>query len=137
MGERRGQPGRWAFLGRALQGRCPRCGSRGIFRRWLELRDRCPTCDYSFEREEGYWVGSMIVDLGVAQLAFFVFFAGGLLLTWPDVPWGWLLAGSLALMAILPIVFYPVAKVIWVGIDLILHPHADEPLPRRRVRRAE
>lgn len=40
-------------------------------------------------------------------------------------------------MAILPIVFYPMAKVIWVAIDLILHPQPDEPLPRRRARRAE
>lgn len=64
----------------------------------------------------------MIVDLGVAQLAFFVLFVGGMLVTWPEVPWGWLLVASLSLMAVLPIVFYPVAKAIWVGIDLMFHP---------------
>lgn len=92
----------------------------------MQLRPVCPTCDYSLEREEGYWVGAMIVNLGVAQTAFFAFFIGGIVLGWPDPPWTLLLVGGLAIMALLPIVFYPLSKTIWAGIDLAAHPLSDE-----------
>lgn len=113
-------------LWRALWLRCPHCGARGIFSRWGQLVDRCPGCGYSFEREEGYWVGAMIVNIGAAQVLFFAVFLGGLLLTWPDVPWTLLTVAGLVLMAVFPVWFYPRTKTLWVWLDQTVHPYTGE-----------
>jgi uncharacterized protein (DUF983 family) len=112
------------MLARAMLRRCPLCGRRGVFARWLVLAARCPGCAYPFDREEGYWVGAMIVNTGATQLVFFVWLLGGLLLTWPDVPWSLLLFGGIALMLTFPVLFYPWAKTLWLWLDFLLHPLA-------------
>ncbi len=101
--------------------RCARCGSGGLFRRWFTMVERCPRCALQFEREEGQWVGAMIVNFVVTGLAFVVALVGGLLLTWPDVPWVWLTVVVALVNLVVPIVFYPTSKTIWVGIDLLMH----------------
>ena len=82
--------------------------------------DRCPGCGLRFEREEGYWVGAMIVNIAVTELAFVVVFVGGMALFWPDVRWGWLTVVSVAVNGIVPIVFYPFSKTTWMALDLLL-----------------
>ncbi|MGI8574463.1 MAG: DUF983 domain-containing protein [Egibacteraceae bacterium] len=111
-------PPRGGMLVRALTRRCLICGSSGIFTGFFALAERCPNCQYSFEREEGYWTGAMILNIGGAQLAFFAFFLGGLVLTWPDPPWNFFLVGGLALMALFPVLFYPWSKTLWLWGDL-------------------
>jgi len=113
-------PGAGTMLSRTLRRRCPLCGAGGIFRGWFELRDRCPDCGFSFEREEGYWTGALIVNIGGAQILFFAVFLGGLAVTWPDVPWLALLLAGLAVMATFPIVFYPYSKTLWLWGDLTI-----------------
>ena len=108
------------------------CGERGIWRGWGELEERCPHCGYSFVREEGYWIGTMIVNLGVAMVLFAVVFLGGTIATWPDVPWTVLIAISAVLMVGLPIWFYPRSKTLWVWLDLRVHPYTDEERPEYR-----
>lgn len=110
------------MLGRALTRRCLVCGARGVFAGWFTLRESCPRCGFPFEREEGYWVGAMILNIGGAQVAFFAFFIGGMLLTWPDVPWTFFLVGGVALMASFPVVFYPYSKQLWLWGDLTIRP---------------
>lgn len=114
----------WRMLGRALRRRCPVCGARGIVDGYFALRAECPRCGFRFEREEGYWVGAMIVNIGGAQLSFFAFFIGGLLLTWPTPPWPVFLVGGIALMLVFPIAFYPYAKLLWLWGDLVVRPPA-------------
>lgn len=113
---------------RGLRKRCPNCGGRGLFVRWFTMKDRCPTCHYSYEREEGYWLGAMVVNIAVAEAAFGLVFIGGMVLTWPpeNVPWTLLLVLSLAVNAILPIVFYPYSKTTWAGLDLAFNPPSPE-----------
>jgi uncharacterized protein (DUF983 family) len=109
------------MLGRGLAKRCSRCGSGGLFRRWFTMVPRCPRCGLLFEREEGQWVGAMIVNFTVTEIVFVVVLVGGLLLTWPDVPWIGLTVVGVATNVLAPIVFYPISKTIWVGIDLLMH----------------
>ena len=42
---------------------------------------------------------------------------GTIILTVPDVPWQPLLAVALITNAIVPVVFYPYSKTVWVAID--------------------
>ena len=109
-------------VGRGALRRCPRCGHRDVFTGYFSLRHHCPSCGFLFEREEGYWVGAMIVNIAVTEAAFAAVFLGGMLATWPDVPWTALLVAGLVVNGLLPIVFYPLSKTIWLGVDLYFNP---------------
>ncbi len=111
------------MLGRALRRRCPLCGAGGIFQGWFALRDRCPRCNFSYEREEGYWVGAMIANIAAAEGLFALIFLGGVALTYPDVPWTPLMIAGFVVMIALPVAFYPLSKTLWLWVDLaFLHP---------------
>ena len=103
-----------------------------MFRKWGELKAQCPGCGYVFEREEGYWLGGMIVNVGVAQTLFVVVLLAGMALTWPDVPWTWITVVSAALMVLVPIWLYPRTKLLWIWLDLKVHPYTDEERPEFR-----
>ncbi len=109
------------MLGRATARRCPRCGSGGIFSTWAALNEHCTTCGFKFEREPGYWVGALIVNMAVSLLVFLVTLVGGIVLTWPDPPWNLLSALTIGVMLLVPIVFYPWSKSIWMAIELSYH----------------
>lgn len=116
----------WAGLRRAMRRRCPLCGAPDVFASWGTMRERCPGCGHVFEREEGYWVGAMIVNLAVAEILFMIWFVGGLALTYPDVPWVLLVSVGALLGIGLPIWLYPRSKTLWVWLDDVVHPYTDE-----------
>jgi uncharacterized protein (DUF983 family) len=108
-------------LGRGLAKRCPRCGQGKLFVRWFDLPERCPRCGLSFDRGDGFWLGSMAINLGVTELVFGAFALSVILATWPGVLWTLLTVLAVGLNAIVPIVFYPWAKTIFLSFDLMLH----------------
>jgi uncharacterized protein (DUF983 family) len=111
------------LLGRALLLRCPNCGERGLFETWFRQKDRCPRCDLLFNRgEQGYIVGAYMFNIIVAELIFAAIFVGVLLLSWPDPPWDLLTYGGAALMILLPLVFYPFSRTLFLAFDLIFRP---------------
>jgi len=110
------------MFGRAMLRRCPNCGGRRIFGRWLVLADDCPSCGIHFERQEGYWVGAVAINTVATVILFSVVFVGTMVLFWPDVPWGGILAVVVVMNLLFPIVFYPVSKTLWIAIDLAVHP---------------
>ena len=114
-------PGFGTALFRALRRRCPRCGAPGIFVSFFHLRDRCPACAFRFEREEGYWTGAMIVNIAACEVWFAILFVVGVIPTFPHVPWGLLLGVGLFTNGLLPVVFYPWSKTIWMALELYFH----------------
>ena len=115
-------PGRAAPLRRGAVARCPNCGVRGLFTGYFTLRERCPGCGLRFEREEGYWLGAMVVNLGLTETLFAFWFVGGMLITWPEVPWMLLLVGGVMLNLVVPVVYYPLSKTTWMGLHLAFVP---------------
>jgi uncharacterized protein (DUF983 family) len=113
---------RTSRLSRGMAKRCPRCGERDVWDSFFELRERCPACGFGFVREDGYWVGAMSIIIVFTEVVFGVVFVGGMLLTWPDVPWTRLLIAGLVLNAVVPVVFYPWSKTTWLGLDLFFNP---------------
>jgi uncharacterized protein (DUF983 family) len=103
-------------LTRGVLMRCPVCGQKGIFASFFTIEETCPGCGLVFEREDGYWLGAMIVDMALVIVAFFVVFAIGIGLTWPDVPWTPLLIVTLVVNLIVPIVAYPWSMTTWMGL---------------------
>lgn len=111
-------------LKRGLLKRCPRCGEGRVFASYFHMRQRCPVCNYGFEREEGYWTGAMIVNIAACEVWFFVLFVGVLLATMPGVNWIAILLVALVTNGLLPVFFYPHSKTIWMAFDIYLHPLA-------------
>lgn len=106
---------------------CPRCGEPA-FVGFFELRENCRRCGLQFEREEGYWVGAMIINTTVTFATFFLVFVGAILLTWPDVPWIWVLITTVLANLVIPICFYPISKTLWAALELSWHPLEPEEL---------
>jgi uncharacterized protein (DUF983 family) len=87
------------------------------------MRKRCPRCDLDLEREQGYYVGAMSVNIGVAELVTVLALVVAIIFTWPSLPVVALIVGGVALNIAFPILFYPLSKTIWLAIDLaIFHP---------------
>jgi uncharacterized protein (DUF983 family) len=113
----------FGLLLRALRLRCPNCGRASVLRRWFLVRERCAACGFRYERsDENYFQGAMFVNFMLGGITFAVSLLSVLLLSWPDVPWNALTFGAPVVMLLFMIVFYPVSKVIWLTVDVMLRP---------------
>ena len=115
-------PSKLRLVLRGLTRRCAVCGQGGLTDRFLHLRERCPRCGYRFERKAGHFVGAVgmntIVTFGLIAITLVI----GILVMWPDVKFIPLAAATVAVAVVVPTFFHPIAKTLWVGIDLIIHP---------------
>ena len=91
--------------------------------------ERCPRCGLRFEREEGAFLGSLVLNYGVTALLEIAYLVLILVLTLPHPNVFALTAGAVAIAVVVPLFVYPFAKTTWSAIDLILHPEQDEPSP--------
>ena len=103
---------------RGVMKRCPRCGQGDLFESWTEMKEACPNCGLVFEQEEGYWVGALTYNTMITLSLFCLFIGVGAALTWPDTPVFPLVGVGVVAAVIVPILFYPFSKTIWVATDL-------------------
>jgi uncharacterized protein (DUF983 family) len=113
------------MLRRGFAKRCARCGAGHLFTKWFDIVDDCPRCGLHFEREQGYWAGALAINIGFTAAVFAIALITALAFTIPEVPVAPILAVLIPLMIILPIVFYPFSKTIWVAVDRALLQHMD------------
>ena len=111
----------YTLLWRGLLLRCPRCGQGKLFQRLFKMHERCATCGWVFEREEGYWSGAMALNLVVSELIVTAVVIPLVALRVPLLP---LFAIGLPLTALLPLLFYRHSKSFWMSIDFLLNPVA-------------
>ncbi len=98
------------------------------------MNETCLRCGFKFEREPGYWVGALIVNTTFIFATFILLFAGGVLLTWPDVPWTTLLIVLVVVNGIVPVVFYPQSKTLWSAMEMGWNPLESEEIEAARER---
>jgi uncharacterized protein (DUF983 family) len=107
---------------RAMILHCPHCGGTGLFRHWWAMREACPNCGLSLAA--GNRVGANLLNLVAAEFLLMGFLAVVIIRTWPTPPWATLEWAAPLLMLIAPLALYPVAKLLFVAFDLMLHPGA-------------
>src|SRR2546423_6697390 len=110
------------MVARGLVRRCPRCGRRDLFKRWFTLVDHCPQCGYRFERDEGFALGVMAMNIALTSTVFVAYLVAAFLVTLPDPPLVLLTVLGLVILGVGPVFFYPFAKTLWAAIDLAMRP---------------
>jgi uncharacterized protein (DUF983 family) len=112
-------------LARGMRLCCPACGGRSVFQSPFRVRHHCPACGAVFQREPGFFVGAVMLNVVTTEAA--VLAAAGLcLLLFPgrDALLLWLL---FAVAFLFPVAFYHHSWSLWLAGD-----HLFEGLPRRR-----
>ena len=113
------------MLARGMGKRCPLCGSGRLFTGWFRMKERCPRCGYRFEREEGFFLGAYVINLGIAQGLVILLAVVPLIVSLaadPDTSIAPFVVGGVVGAVVAPVVFYPWSKTIWTAFDLILRP---------------
>lgn len=107
-----------------IMGRCPRCGSGGMFKSGLAgllfMNNECAKCGLNYLRESGYYLGAMYVSYGlgvftVLPVATYL----GAVAKWP-------LALVMTIMVVQTLVsvllFLRFSRIIWLYVDEKLDP---------------
>lgn len=108
------------LLWRALRLRCAFCGRGKLFRNWFKMHSACSECGVSFEREPGFFLGSIYFNYGLTALIAAI--AYPTLLFTKTVPEKPLLAGTLAFTLLFPVWFFRYARSLWLGFDQFIDP---------------
>jgi uncharacterized protein (DUF983 family) len=104
---------------------CPRCRRGRIFRGslfqgWLDMYEHCPVCGLRYEREQGYFLGAMMVSyvLSIPPLAFLM------AIFWLLTDWTLPRLILAAFIAYLPFVPAMVrfSRVLWIHLDRKVDP---------------
>jgi len=122
------------ILLRGLLARCPACGSRHIFERVFQMKDRCPRCSLKFERIEGHWIGSLGVNTTVVFGAMLVALMAITFTAYPDANVPLMLVVEISLAVLGPLLFFPSSRMLWTAIDLLMRPLAPGEIDPRFVK---
>lgn len=128
---------------RGLLRRCSFCGSDQVFEGYFKMRERCPRCNFKFDRIEGQRAGALGMNTIVTFGLLAVVVVAGLVVTYPEFDLSVLLPATIAVAVVTPIVFYPFSRTLWNSIDLAMRPATPDddvdpqwlpPAPRARRR---
>jgi uncharacterized protein (DUF983 family) len=109
---------------RALALRCPNCGGARVLRSWFKLRHHCEKCGIRLDRGEvdDYFLGGMFFNIVLAEVVFALVLLVVVVIMWPNVPWAGVEYSLIVAMIAAPIVLYPVSRLMWLALDLLLRP---------------
>jgi uncharacterized protein (DUF983 family) len=108
---------------RSLRLRCPVCGESSIVQRPFKIKHHCPACDALFMREEGFFVGAILINVITTEMVILIFYLITLVLLGINYQLVLLVLFIAALL--FPIAFYHHSWSIWLGFD-----HIVESLPK-------
>jgi uncharacterized protein (DUF983 family) len=115
----------FTMAGRAWRLRCPRCGREPLFENWIRMRRECSNCHLKYEREPGYFLGSIYVNYGLTAVLVTLGYFG---LTFSGVVSSqaaqWIV---MAFALVFPLWFFRYARSLWLGFDHFWDPMSDEP----------
>jgi uncharacterized protein (DUF983 family) len=100
------------------------CGQEKLFCGWFSMHSRCPHCDANFEREPGFFLGSIYFNYGLTALICTVLYMS--LMFNRHVEHWQLVTATLAIALLFPIWFFRYARSLWLGFDQYMDPRKGE-----------
>jgi uncharacterized protein (DUF983 family) len=107
---------------RSLRLRCPVCGRASIFERPFKVKHHCPSCDALFQREAGFFVGAILVNVVTTEAFIMAVYVACLV---AGLDYQWILALLFVAALLFPVAFYHHSWSIWLAFD-----HLIERLPK-------
>lgn len=103
-----------------IKGKCPKCKKGDIFKdkgnvfllHAPKMHPRCESCDYKFEKESGYFIGSLYVSYALAVLEMLILFM--CIYSFLSIPY--ILASILLALVVFSFFNFRYARIIWIWI---------------------
>lgn len=112
------------LVGRALRWKCPVCGRGSLFRGLLTMHEHCSCCGLRFEREPGYFLGSIYFNYGITALLATIVY---IFLFVRQMANGWTPQVALLIFVVMfPVFLHRHARSLWLGFDQWLDPRGQE-----------
>ena len=105
-------------LWRCLKLQCPACGRRSIFARPFNVKAQCTDCRVVFQREEGFFVGALSINVVTTELVVLIGYMFCQLVLGLRDEWLWPITFAVALL--FPIAFYHHSWSLWLSLDHLL-----------------
>ena len=94
-----------------------------MFRNLFAMYEGCPDCDLKYEREPGFFLGSIYANYGLTALV--------ATMTYPIATFGLkyprnaVIACIVTFVVLFPIWFHRYARSLWLGFDFLIDPRED------------
>ncbi|HWP45395.1 MAG TPA: DUF983 domain-containing protein [Blastocatellia bacterium] len=105
---------------RGVRLRCPDCGQASIYHSFFRMKHHCSACGLIFEREQGYFVGAIYINVVVTEsllmltfLVYLMFFSAGDQKVYTML---------YVLAVAVPLIFFHHSRSLWLSIDHIIDP---------------
>ena len=108
---------------RCLKLRCPACGEASITKVPFRIKDHCASCHSIFKREEGFFVGAILINVVATELAILVAYVACISIVGSH--YEAVLAFLFSIALLFPIAFYHHSWSLWLTFD-----HFVEGLPK-------
>ncbi len=108
---------------RALRLRCPRCGEGKLFRNFFAMQTDCENCSLHYEREPGFFLGSIYANYGLTSLVSTA--------TYPIATFGlgysrnYVIIAIVAFILVFPVWFHRYARSLWLSFDYLIDPREE------------
>ncbi len=113
------------LVSRALRLRCPICGQGSLFAGLLKMHANCPHCGVKFEREPGFFVGSIYINYGLTALIATVIYISNFVASGFQSTRN-MQVGLVVFALVFPLLFFRHARSLWLGFDQWHDPRPDE-----------
>lgn len=108
---------RWCLLLR-----CPVCGKASIVKAPFRIRDQCSSCQTVFQREQGFFVGAILINVVTTELVILLAYLASLPVI--NAHYQFVLTMLFVIAVSFPVAFYHHSWSIWLTFD-----HLVEGLP--------
>ena len=112
---------------RSLRLRCPVCGHGKLFAGWFRMNSRCSECDTRFEREAGFFLGSIYFNYGLTAAIVTIAYIPLMLMRFASSTT--LLLAAFAFTVLFPMWFFRYARALWLGFDQMMDPRDRKDVP--------
>ena len=103
--------------------RCPVCGEGSLVKRPFKIEDHCPSCRAIFQREQGFFVGAILVNVVTTELVILLAYLASMPVI--NTHYQVVLLVLFVVAVAFPVAFYHHSWSIWLTFD-----HLVEGLPK-------